>query len=391
MAFLGMGRGDNTIRPLTYQTYRRPDGGGGETHFFGERYGGSAIGSGLQAFFANPRTLQILQQWERDPSNGDRYRNELNALMAQSGASLANGGEFAYNPETRQVGFRTRDINADYVYPAVAIATMALGGAAGISAAGGLGAIGGAGAGGGGSAPAAASALPTASYAAPAAAGGAGGAGGAGATIPASALGTASFAAPAGAGAGGAATAAGAGGAAGGAGAFGLSTGTYVSAAQGAIGGVLAARQREQDRELQEQESERDTALAESALNPFRHQLNQAETIGRLDMLEHASYAPVSITPPERYANRMPTITGGPSYAGPSDSTRQAAGALRRNVTAGQTAPSMTDPANFGRTATVDLSGLTGQPDKGLGAPSYAPGVPSPAVSINDLRRRNRR
>jgi hypothetical protein len=98
-----------------------------------------------------------------------------------------------------------------------------------------------------------------------------------------------------------------------------------------------------------------DTATTESALDPFRHQTSQARTLAALDQLERGQYTPAQLdVRGSPYAGYVPTLRGGYSYE-PSPVLRQAAGALMTNVLAGQTAPTMTDAANYGRTGAVDL------------------------------------
>jgi hypothetical protein len=108
--------------------------------------------------------------------------------------------------------------------------------------------------------------------------------------------------------------------------------------------------------------------------------------VGHLDRLEHASYAPASVQLPERYAQYKPQISGGYSYEESPEMTA-AAGKLKQSVLAGRTAPSMTSPDNFGKTAALDLTGTadprtdaafsTGAPNRmTLGAPP-APQLPS--------------
>lgn len=136
--------------------------------------------------------------------------------------------------------------------------------------------------------------------------------------------------------------------------------------AQGASA-VGSGMQRGKERKAQEQltreqmalERERDlrrTALDESLSDPFRHQLAQAGAVSRLDAMQNASFAPVSIDLPGRYAAFKPKMAGGFSWQ-PSDDVRQSAGALKQSVMAGRTAPSMTAPENYGKTATLNLLG----------------------------------
>jgi len=106
--------------------------------------------------------------------------------------------------------------------------------------------------------------------------------------------------------------------------------------------------------EAEERLARQKLAADESMADPFRQQLNQASAIKKLDQLERASYMPVGMTPAGPYAGSVPTMTGGYSYE-KSPELIGSAGAIKRNVMAGHTAPTMTNPANHGRTAALDL------------------------------------
>jgi len=131
-----------------------------------------------------------------------------------------------------------------------------------------------------------------------------------------------------------------------------------VSAAGNAIAGNKQRQSEEalsrEQLELDRQQGLMNTASNESMADPFRQQLSQAGAAAKLDRLQHASYSPVSVNVPARYAQYKPQVTGGYSYER-SPEVRQAAGALKESVLAGRTAPSMTSPDNYGKTATLDL------------------------------------
>jgi hypothetical protein len=133
------------------------------------------------------------------------------------------------------------------------------------------------------------------------------------------------------------------------------------------------------DREMTEEQHLRQTALQESLADPFRHQQNQSRALTSLDMLQHLGKGR-TITPPANVAPYAGNVQR--SYA-PSQTLRDHAALLYNNVAGGNTAPTMTDPANYGRTAAVNLN--AGQPGGGgAGAPmtpetmadpsSYLPG-----------------
>lgn len=98
----------------------------------------------------------------------------------------------------------------------------------------------------------------------------------------------------------------------------------------------------------------RDLASKESTLDPFRQQMMQAGDISKLDRIERGSYSPVHMTPSGPYASYVPQMSGGFNYS-KSPELIQSAAALKRNVMGGNTAPTMTDPTNYGKTAALDL------------------------------------
>ena len=127
---------------------------------------------------------------------------------------------------------------------------------------------------------------------------------------------------------------------------------------------ALARERMQLERDLADQNDRRardianqNTALEESSLNPFRHQLSQASAIDKLDRMENMSFMnPRDMVPEQyrRYVPEMPNLT-------PSAEAKASAGALKRDVMSGRTAPTMTDPNNYGKTATMDLTGYDRQ------------------------------
>lgn len=111
----------------------------------------------------------------------------------------------------------------------------------------------------------------------------------------------------------------------------------------------------------------KDIAAKEGMLDPFRDQLAQAGAIGKLDMMERASYSPTRMTPAGPYAEHVPNLTGGFSYEA-SPEMRSSASALKRSVMSGQGAPSQAIPGNVGRTGALDLLRIAaGEVDAGAG------------------------
>ncbi len=181
------------------------------------------------------------------------------------------------------------------------------------------------------------------------------------------------------------------------------------SQAATSVGGGIAANNQRKSQEqlsreslaLDREQGLMDTAARESELDPFRHQLDQAGALSKLDRLERASYSPVSVNLPDRYAQYKPTISGGYSYER-SPEVKAAAGALKQNVLAGRTAPSMTSAENYGKTATLDLTGNAdprtdaafsmGAPNRdSLGAPAAPAMAPLTALSKGKTAAKNKR
>jgi hypothetical protein len=157
---------------------------------------------------------------------------------------------------------------------------------------------------------------------------------------------------------------------------------TLALGAGGAAASLYTAnRNRTQDRELREDENQmteeqhlRQTALNESLADPFRHQVDQNRALGRLDAI--TQFQRPTITAPANVAPYMGQVSGG--YQ-PSAQMQDAARKLFGDVASGHTAPSMTDPANYGRTAAVNLGGTPGTPGV-----SNAPGAGAAGTALPD-------
>ena len=111
------------------------------------------------------------------------------------------------------------------------------------------------------------------------------------------------------------------------------------------------------DRADRERLARMGVAADESMANPFRGQTFQANTLSYLDRLENAQYSKPQLNfgAGNKYAKYVPTVTGGFDYQ-MSPEMRGAAGTLKRSVLAGRTAPTMTDPGNYGQTGALDIT-----------------------------------
>ncbi len=144
----------------------------------------------------------------------------------------------------------------------------------------------------------------------------------------------------------------------------------------GVLGAYVANRnsRRQQESEdernqMTEEQHLRQTALRESEMDPFRHQMFQGRNLTSLDMLQNLGRGGNRITPPANVAPYAGSVR--PSYT-PSDTLREHASRLYNSVAAGQTAPTMTDPANYGRTSALNLA----QPAGSGGTSATAPAAP---------------
>lgn len=187
-----------------------------------------------------------------------------------------------------------------------------------------------------------------------------------------------------------------------GGGAAGLSAGDYAGVGVNAAGSLLssyygaknaneqAGLDRQTRLDLQHNDlaasTARDTqslAGRESELDPFRNQMSQAKDIGQLDRLERASYAPVKLGMPSGspYAKYMPQTSGGYSYE-KSPELMASASALKKNVMGGNTAPSMTNPDNYGKTGAMDILGVMAGKKDPTSSSSFSTGTPAPGSSL---------
>lgn len=111
-----------------------------------------------------------------------------------------------------------------------------------------------------------------------------------------------------------------------------------------------------------------DVALKESTLDPFRQQMQQARNLSMLDMKErYQPSQPYGLS--KQYADlvQAPVIDRmqprAPSYA-PSPEMLNWLALIKQNVAGGQNqAPSMTSPANYGKTSALDLLALSQNPE----------------------------
>lgn len=115
-----------------------------------------------------------------------------------------------------------------------------------------------------------------------------------------------------------------------------------------------AAKEAQKERDFQRERDVRGVAAEESMADPFRHSLAQMNAAAAFDQMQNTR--PKTISLPGLNPKYMPKLGGG--YQ-PSQELRDAAGAARTSVLAGQgQAPTMTDPTNYGKTGALNIIAL---------------------------------
>lgn len=130
-------------------------------------------------------------------------------------------------------------------------------------------------------------------------------------------------------------------------------------------------QENEKNREIQRQQlaqdeaqSMRSTALDESKLDPWRHMNEQLGGASKADRLANSTYTPVQLShgAPGGGIQR----TGGATYNKSPELVQAARTAAAMILSGRGTAPTMTDPANYGQTGVRDLRNggrdVSGQP-----------------------------
>lgn len=144
----------------------------------------------------------------------------------------------------------------------------------------------------------------------------------------------------------------------------------------------LQAEKEMQQNSIQAQEGANTQSLAfnESQLDPFRQQMAQGNDVASLDKLERASYTPVKVSTAGGPGAPF-TRTGGYSYT-KSPELVQAAGDLKKSILAGNGAPTMTNPANYGKTSALDLLSTAAGTKDPTKTSAFASGAPAAASTL---------
>jgi hypothetical protein len=139
---------------------------------------------------------------------------------------------------------------------------------------------------------------------------------------------------------------------------LGMSPSTY-ELIYGAAGKGLEAygnsKQASEQRKAELLRAQMGVAADENARDPFRQQMAQIRNLGQMDMMQSMK-APAPAGPSGPYARPAGEGVQPGSYA-PSAEMLQWIAQMKRNVAGGQnTAPTMTNPANYGKTSVMNLS-----------------------------------
>lgn len=167
-------------------------------------------------------------------------------------------------------------------------------------------------------------------------------------------------------------------------------------AASSIAGGMSQRRQAEQNAQTSKEVAQMnidadkaaqilDLIYKEGVLDPFRGQMFQANNMAKLDMMENATYSPVRYGADPRYGAPM-TPTGGFNYT-MSPEARAGAGALKKSVMAGRTAPTATDPANAGKSSVLDLLRVAAGGTRADTDDAFSMGAPSRPSTLSPTRR----
>lgn len=113
------------------------------------------------------------------------------------------------------------------------------------------------------------------------------------------------------------------------------------------------AQQAELERNQRAQFQQQDTALDESKLDPWRGTMSQVGDASKLDRLANSTYSPVQVSRGQR--GNIQT-SGGATYNKSPELIAAARAAAAMILSGGGQAPSMTNPANYGRTGITPLA-----------------------------------
>lgn len=113
------------------------------------------------------------------------------------------------------------------------------------------------------------------------------------------------------------------------------------------ISGYLGQKNESQRLDAAAEARNQQTALAESNLDPFRGYMAQARDVGKLDMQAEGDFSSSPVQTDAKYGKGL-NVQPEQFYT-PSTMMRTVARGARANVAAGNTAPTMTDPANYGQ------------------------------------------
>jgi hypothetical protein len=149
------------------------------------------------------------------------------------------------------------------------------------------------------------------------------------------------------------------------------------SAVSGAVEAYLKQHETEATLDERRQEANQRTALNESTLDPFRGYMAQASDLSHLDLMDH-DYTASPLQLDAKYGAGL-NLPPSQSYA-PSALTRQVLASARSSIAGGNTAPTLTNPSNYGALPVVHAS--QAPPSTAPQAPNSTGAITTPASSV---------
>lgn len=122
-------------------------------------------------------------------------------------------------------------------------------------------------------------------------------------------------------------------------------------------------------------------ASTESRLDPFRSRMSQMGDVAKLDRVANATTSPVRLNLSGPFAGFKPNVTGGYSYT-KSPALVQAAKDAQSSIMSGQADPSMTNPANYGKTGALNLNATGSGQVSPTSSAAFASGPAAPASTL---------
>lgn len=130
----------------------------------------------------------------------------------------------------------------------------------------------------------------------------------------------------------------------------------------------------------QEGANTQSVAANESQLDPFRQQVSQARDLMNVDKAANSSFSPVQVS--SAGGPGAPFVrSGGYSYS-KSPQLSGDLNAIESSIRAGNGAPSMTNPANYGKTSALNLVNVAAGKADPTSTSAFATGAPAAASTL---------